>query len=75
MASVVVPDARARDLLKNELQRRGIGYRDLAERLALMGLPTSEREVTEAIDTGDVPATFLAQCFEAMGAPVIHLDY
>jgi hypothetical protein len=75
MASAIVWDERARDLLKGELQRRGIGYHDLAERLKLMGLPTTEGEVTQTIDAGDFPATFLVQCFEAMGAPVIHLNY
>ena len=71
----VVSDERARSLLKGELERRGIGYRDLAERLNRMGLSTSEREVADAIAAGDFPATFMVQCFEAMGAPVINLDY
>jgi hypothetical protein len=74
MAGVVSND-RARNLLKEELQRRGIGYRDLAQRLTRMGLPTSEQEVAAAIAAGDFPATFMVQCFEAMGAPVISLDY
>jgi hypothetical protein len=71
----VVWDGRARNLLKGELDRRGIGYRDLAERLSRMGLSISEHEVAAAIAAGDFPATFMVQCFEAMGAPVISLDY
>jgi len=71
----VISDERARNLLKGELERRGIGYRDLAERLNRMGLSTSEREVADTIATGDFPASFMVHCFEAMGAPVIHLDF
>jgi hypothetical protein len=68
-------DDRARILLKAELDRRGIGYRDLAERLSRMGLSISEREVADTIAAGGFPAAFMVQCFEAMGAPVISLDY
>jgi hypothetical protein len=67
--------ARAGGLLRGELRRRGIADRELAHRLTLMGLPTTERDVTATIDGGVFPATFLVQCFEAMGAPVIHLDF
>lgn len=71
----LVSDERARSVLKNELERRGIGYRDLARRLNRMGLPISAQEVTDTITAGDFPASFMVQCFEAMDAPVIHLDF
>ena len=66
---------RAGGLLRGELKRRGVNDRELAQRLTRMGLPTTEHELTATIDGGVFPATFLVQCFEAMGAPVIHLDY
>lgn len=65
----------ARSMLQSELERRGIGCRDLAERLNRMGLPISEQEVMDTMAAGDFPASFMAQCFEAIGAPVIHLDF
>ena len=66
---------RAGGLLRGELKRRRIGDRELAQLLTRMGLPTTERDLTATIDAGAFSATFLVQCFEAMGAPVINLDY
>lgn len=62
-------------LLKSELQRRKVSYRELASLLTRMGVPHTEREVTDRIEGGDFTAAFFAQCCEAIGAPAIHLDY
>lgn len=62
-------------LLARELQRRGITHRDLAQRLTQLGVPTTEREIAERISGAALTASLFAQCCEAMGAPVINLDF
>jgi hypothetical protein len=62
-------------LLKGELQRRGVTPRGLAERLARMGLPETEQELEALISQGEFTTGFFVQCFEAIGAPVITLDF
>lgn len=62
-------------LLARELQRRGVTHRDLADRLTRMGDPTTEGEIAERISGGAVTAAFFAECCEAIGVPVINLDF
>jgi hypothetical protein len=59
--------AKAKGLLKGELKRRGIGYRDLAARLAAMGVPETEQNIANKISRGGFSAVFLIQCMEAVG--------
>lgn len=54
-------------LLKAELKRRNIGYRELAERLGAMGVHDSERNIANKISRGGFTAVFLVQCLEAIG--------
>lgn len=66
--------ARTKGLLKGELKRRNIGYRELAERLTAMGIPESERNLANKISRGGFTATFLIQCLAACGAQSLRLD-
>jgi len=61
-------------LLKGELKRRNVSYRELADRLTAMGVPESERNLTNKISRGGFTATFLIQCFLAIGATTVRLD-
>lgn len=61
-------------LLKAELKRRNIGYRELAERLGAMGVHDSERNIANKISRGGFTAVFLVQCLEAVGAQSLRLD-
>jgi hypothetical protein len=58
---------RTKGLLKAELKRRSIGYRELAERLTAMGIPESERNIANKIARGGFTAVFFLQCLEAAG--------
>ncbi|HQN50311.1 MAG TPA: DUF6471 domain-containing protein [Phenylobacterium sp.] len=69
------PTDDVRGLLKAELARRGIDYAELARLLDLHGLTYTEAEVTEQIERAPLTGPFVTQCFEAMGAPVVHLDF
>ncbi len=66
--------ARAKNLLKAELKRKGVSYRELAEKLTAMGIPESERNIANKISRGGFTAAFLLQCLEAVGARDLRLD-
>ena len=57
----------AKGLLKAELKRRNVSYRELAERLTRMGVPESERNIANKISRGGFTATFLLQSLRAIG--------
>ncbi|MCB5424913.1 hypothetical protein H0274_06575 [Altererythrobacter sp. CC-YST694] len=66
--------ARAKGLLKAELKRRDIGYRELAEKLALLGINENERNLANKISRGGFSAAFLLQCLSAIGVETLRLD-
>lgn len=66
--------ARVKGLLKAELKRRDLSYRDLAEHLAAIGVKDEERNISNKIGRGRFTAVFFVQCMEAIGCKVIHLD-
>lgn len=57
---------RAKAILKAELKLKGVGYRDLAERLTAMGSPDSERNIANKISRGGFTAAFFLQCLAAI---------
>lgn len=67
-------EARAKNLLKGELKRRGILYAELAQRLEAFGIRETERNLTNKISRGGFSAAFLLQCLEAIEARDLHLD-
>ena len=46
-------ETRAKNLLKAELKRRGLSYRDLAEKLTAIGVGETERNLNNKISRGD----------------------
>lgn len=64
----------AKGLLKAELKRRGLAYRDLADKLTAMGIPESERNLANKISRGGFTAAFLLQCMAAIGVQNLRLD-
>ena len=66
--------ARVKGILKAELKRRDISYRDLAEKLEAIGVKDSERNISNKIARGSFTAIFFMQCMEAIGCKTIHLD-
>ena len=74
MATDTEWQARVKGLLKSELKRKNVGYRELAERLAAMGVHDSERNIANKISRGGFTAVFLLQCLEAIGASSLRLS-
>jgi ribosome-binding protein aMBF1 (putative translation factor) len=66
--------ARVKNILKAELKRRGLSYRDLAERLTANGIPETERNLANKIARGTFTAAFFVQCLTAIGASSVRLD-
>jgi hypothetical protein len=64
---------RVKGLLKAELKRRNLGYRELAEKLTAMGVAETERNIANKISRGGFTAVFLVQCLEAVGASEFRL--
>jgi hypothetical protein len=64
----------AKALLKAELKRRSVGYRQLAELLTAMGSPETERNIANKISRGGFTAAFFLQCLKAIGCTVLRLD-
>ena len=67
-------EAKAKNLLKGELKRRGIGYRELAEKLTALGIPETERNIANKISRGGFTAAFFIQCLVSVGCNTLHLD-
>jgi len=66
-------EAKAKNLLKGELKRRGLTYADLVEKLAEIGAKETERNLANKISRGGFTAAFLIQCLEAVGCKSLHL--
>lgn len=65
---------RVKGLLKAELKRRNVGYRELAEKLKALGVGESERNIANKISRGGFTAVFLIQCLEAIGAHSLRIS-
>jgi hypothetical protein len=67
-------EERAKNLLKAEIKRRGVGYRELAEKLTAIGAPDTERNLANKISRGGFTAAFLLQCLSAIGVREVRID-
>ncbi|MFO1080357.1 MAG: DUF6471 domain-containing protein [Reyranellaceae bacterium] len=65
----------AKALLKAELKRRGVSYRQLAEKLTDMGTPETERNIANKLSRGGFTAAFFLQCLAAIGCENLRLDF
>lgn len=65
---------KAKNILKGELKRRSVSYRELSERLEKMGTPLSEQSVNNKISRGGFSAAFFVQVLEAIGSRELRLD-
>jgi lambda repressor-like predicted transcriptional regulator len=64
---------KAKNLLKAELKRKGVSYRNLSVKLTEMGSGMSEQALANKISRGGFSAAFLLQCLSAIGAESISL--
>ena len=64
---------RVKGMLKAELKRRNVGYRELAEKLTAMGQADTELNIKNKISRGGFTAVFFVQCLEAIGCTTLRL--
>lgn len=74
MADEVDWHTRVKGILRAELKRRNLGYRELAERLTAMGVAESERNIANKVSRGGFSAVFFVQCLVAIGTKEVRLD-
>lgn len=65
---------RVKNILKAELKRKGVSYRDLAEKLTAIGIPETERNLANKIARGTFTAAFFVQCLDAIGVSSLRLS-
>lgn len=66
--------ARVKGILKAELKRRNVGYKELSERLAELGARETEANIRTKISRGGFSAVFFVQCLVAIGATEVRLN-
>ncbi len=64
---------RARGLVKAELKKRNLTYRDLAERLTAAGTPDAEANIANKLSRGGFSAAYFLQCLEVIGCKNLSL--
>ncbi len=67
-------EAKAANLLKAELKRRGVTYAKLVEMLGEIGIIEKEANVRNKLSRGKFSAAFLLQCTTAVGSTHLRLD-
>ena len=67
-------EARAANLLKAELKRKGVTYGELAQRLEAIGVEEKEVNIRNKLSRGKFTSAFLLQCLTAIGTSVLHLE-
>ena len=66
--------ARVKGLLKAELKRRNVSYKELAGRLEAMGIHENEKNLNNKISRGGFSAVFLIQCLTAAGCHTVRIS-
>jgi hypothetical protein len=66
--------AQAKGIIRGELKRRNLSYKDLADRLQVIGVKDTERNISNKIARGGFTAVFFLQCMDAIGVHNIHLN-
>jgi hypothetical protein len=65
---------KVRGLLKAELKRRNLSYRDLVEKLAAIGVTETEANLRNKISRGGFTAAFFVQVLTAIGVSSLRLE-
>lgn len=66
-------EAKAANLLKSELKRKGLTYAQLVEKLGEIGVDEKEVNVRNKLARGKFTAAYLIQCLTAIGAETLYL--
>jgi hypothetical protein len=67
-------DAKARSLLKAELNRQNVTYGELVERLAAIGVKETKPNIRNKLAWGKLTAVFLLQVLQVIGITTLRLE-
>jgi hypothetical protein len=65
---------RVKGLLKAELKKKGIGYKELADKLEAIGIHETDRNIANKLARGGFSAVFMAQVLTVIGCHTLHLE-
>lgn len=65
---------QVKGILKAELTRRHVSYKELADNLTAMGIPESEKNIANKLARGSFTAVFFVQCLLAIGCHTVRLS-
>ncbi len=65
--------SKAKGILRAEIHRRNLGYDDLAEKLAALGIEENARNLSNKIARGGFTAGFFISCLIAIGCHTVRL--
>lgn len=65
---------KVKGLLKSELKRKGVSYKELTEKLEAIGVVDSERNIANKLARGSFTAVFFVQCLAAIGCQSLRID-
>jgi hypothetical protein len=65
---------RVKALLKSELKKRNVSYKQLATMLKEIGVIDSEANIKNKISRGGFTAVFFVQCLSAIGCHTLRID-
>ena len=66
-------EKRVQTLLKVEILKRNLTYKQVSEKLAAIGVIESEPNIRNKLARGTFSAVFLIQCLEAIGSRSLQL--
>ncbi len=64
---------RVKRLFKAELKRKGVSYKELAEKLGELGIADTEANIKNKMSRGGFSAVYLIQCLTAIGCRSLEL--
>jgi hypothetical protein len=64
----------AKGMLKAEIARRQLSYKQLVEKLREMGIEETEANLRNKVSRGGFSAGFFLQCLKAIGVNTLHLE-
>ena len=67
-------EKKVQTLLKVEMAKRSLTYKQLSEKLAQLGVVESEPNIRNKLSRGTFSAVFLVQCLEAIGCRSLQLS-
>lgn len=65
---------RAKNILKSEIKRKGVRYKDLLSKLAEIGVDESYNSFTTKVNRGTFSFAFFLECMKALGTSKVDLE-